>query len=91
MRHGHADQLHRQRQLRQIARRRRRVNVWRHGHADQLHRQRQRRRLGGGGVFNCYGPATVTLTNCTISGNSATGSGGGVYSGRKATYGVTPR
>ena len=37
-RHGHADQLHRQRQLRQP--RRRRGNNYRHGHADQLHRQR---------------------------------------------------
>ena len=43
--------------------------------ADQLHRQRQLRRYGngngygnGGGVAN---DGTATLTNCTVSGNSA--------------------
>ena len=49
----------------------------RHDHADRLHRQRQlrqrrRRRprqLDGG---------TATLTNCTISGNSAAVDGGGL-------------
>ena len=51
--------------------RRRPVQQRRHGHADQLHRQRQLRLLdnGGGGVFNLGG--TTTLTNCTVSGNSA--------------------
>ena len=39
----HADQLHRQRQLRR-QQRRRPVQLRRHDHADQLHRQRQLRR-----------------------------------------------
>ena len=94
-RHNHADQLHRQRQLR------RRVGgglftnsagtttltnctvsgnsaagaaAWhqlrRHDDADQLHRQRQLRRQSGGGLINYFG-GTMTLTNCTVSGNSA--------------------
>ena len=42
-RHGHADQLHRQRQLRRQPRRRP-GQLRRHGDADQLHRQRQHRR-----------------------------------------------
>ena len=40
-------------------------------HADQLHRQRQFRNqpgLGGGGVRNA---GTATLSNCTLSGNTA--------------------
>ena len=44
LRHDHADQLHRQRKLRQ-QRRRRPVQQLRHGHADQLHRQRKLRPL----------------------------------------------
>ena len=73
----------------------------RHGHSDQLHRQRQLRRSrrrpcathGSLALTNCtvsgnsasgdrrrrghfYG--TATLTSCTVSGNSA-GLGGGVY------------
>ena len=32
----------------------------------------------GGGVFNS-GTANLTLTGCTVSGNSAGGSGGGVF------------
>ena len=92
--HGHADQLHRQRQLRQLRRRRHLptprhgdadqlhrqrqlrqhdggglASSRRHGHADQLHRQRQLRRRTGGGLYNLDG--TATLTNCTVSGNSA--------------------
>ena len=34
---------------------------------------------GGGGVYNVN--ATLTLTNCTLSGNSAGNYGGGVYNG----------
>ena len=51
-------------------RQRRRPGQRRHDHADQLHRQRQLRRrlLGGGGLYN---GGTLTLTNCTVSGNSA--------------------
>ena len=40
----------------------------RHDHADQLHRQRQLRRISGGGLSTSSG--TITLTNCTVSGNS---------------------
>ena len=76
-RHGHADQLHRQRQLRR-QRRRRPVQPQRHGHADQLHRQRQLRRDVGGGLYNGV-DGTATLTNCTVSGNSAGFGGGGLF------------
>ena len=48
--------------------RRRAVQRRRHGHADRLHRQRKLRRQGGGGL-DSHG--TTTLTNCTVSGNSA--------------------
>ena len=41
----------------------------RHVGVDQLHRQRQLRQLDGGGLFDSGG--TTTLTNCTVSGNSA--------------------
>ena len=47
-----------------------------HGHADRLHRQRQLRRLRRRPGHYAYG--TTTLTNCTVSGNSAAGNGGGV-------------
>ena len=58
--------------------RRRPVQRRRHGHADQLHRQRQLRQLGnGGGLYNLGG--TTTLTNCTVSGNSAAIDGGGLF------------
>ena len=77
-RHGHADQLHRQRQLRRQRRRRPVQQLRRHDHADQLHRQRQLRRRNGGGLYELGG--TTTLTNCTVSGNSAAGSGGGLDS-----------
>ena len=41
-----------------------------HGHADRLHGQRQHPPASyGGGLDNHYG--TLTLTNCTVSGNSA--------------------
>ena len=50
LRHGHADQLHRQRQLRR-RRRRRPVQLRRHDDADQLHRQRNSA-ANGGGLFN---------------------------------------
>ena len=73
-RHGHADQLHRQRQLRR-RQRRRPVQLRQHGHADQLHRQRQLRRSTAAACRTAYG--TTTLTNCTVSGNSATANGGG--------------
>ena len=43
-RHGHADQLHRQRQLRQPPAAAACSTLRRHDHADQLHRQRQLRR-----------------------------------------------
>ena len=69
-----ADQLHRQRQLRR--RRRRRHRARRHGDADQLHRQRQLRRHRRRRPASTTG--TATLTNCTVSGNSAHG-GGGVH------------
>ena len=48
-------------------------------HADQLQRQRQlrsRRPYGPGGVESA---GTTTLTNCTVSGNSAGNDGGGLY------------
>ena len=50
----------------------------RHDHADRLHHQRQLRRNGGGLFTDGYG--TTTLTNCTVSGNSASENGGGLYS-----------
>ena len=68
-RHDHADQLHRQRQLRQ-RQRRRPGQLRRHDHADQLHRQRQLRQSNGGGLYN-DADGTTTLTDCTVSGNSA--------------------
>ena len=73
------------------------LSTRRHGHADQLHRQRQLRRCSGGGLYD--GGGTTTLTNCTVSGNSAS-YGGGLYndggtttltnctvSGNSASYG----
>ena len=44
-----------------------------HDHADRLHRQRQLRRcLGGGlGTVGLGGINTLTLTNCTVSGNTS--------------------
>ena len=54
----------------------------RHDDADQLHRQRQHvtgSRLGGG----MYNGGTTTLTNCTVSGNTA-GAGGGMRQRRHA-------
>ena len=51
--------------------------------ADQLHCQRQLRWNNGGGwptlraAFDLHG--TTTLTNCTLSGNTAGNDGGGVY------------
>ncbi len=71
-RHDRADQLHRQRKFRRRHRRRpgqQCLGKLRHGHVDQLHRQRQLRQHGGG--LDNFGPATVTLTNCTVSGNFA--------------------
>ena len=49
--------------------RRRRVQQLRHGHADQLHRQRQLRPYARRRPVQLRG--TTTLTNCTVSGNSA--------------------
>src|SRR5262249_43809962 len=65
-RQGHADQLHRQRQLRGNRRRR-------------VHRGRGRRVLHlRGGFFLITRDAFTNLNNCTVSGNSATGDGGGL-------------
>ena len=61
----------------------RRYGELRHGDAHRLHRQRQLRGgadssgSAGGGVFNSR-YANLTLTDCTVSGNSAYGGGGGV-------------
>ena len=72
----------------------RRSGELRHGDAHRLHRQRQHRRQrtdnygvtaqhtpfsygGGGGVFNSS-TANLTLTGCTVSGNSAGLGGGGL-------------
>ena len=52
------------------ANRRRPVQRSRHDHADQLHRQRQLRRTAAAALFDNSG-GTTTLTNCTVSGNSA--------------------
>ena len=66
----------------------------RHAHADQLHRQRQLRHAtprtsptGAGGLYN---GGTLTLTNCTVSGNTASGvfTGGGVVNGTR--YNTAP-
>ena len=47
--------------------------------ADQLHRQRQLRQPIGGGVFmEPTTGGTATLTNCTVSGNSADSSAAAV-------------
>ena len=48
----------------------------RHAHADQLHHQRQLRQASAAAACQCHG--TATLTNCTISGNSASIAGGGL-------------
>ncbi|HEX9005557.1 MAG TPA: putative Ig domain-containing protein, partial [Blastocatellia bacterium] len=44
----------------------------------------------GGGIYNTgnEGGAAITLTNCTLSGNSVTGSGGPVTAGGLANYAV---
>ena len=66
LRHADADQLH---PLGQLGRRRRRRHrQLRHGDADQLHPVGQLGRLRGGGIVNS---GTATLTNSTLSGNSA--------------------
>ena len=92
---GDAHQLHPQRKLRTL--RRRGVNIGAgDGDAHRLHPQRKLRTDHGGGVEN-FGKAT--LTNCTIAGNSAGASGGGIeaqatvavtfstFTGNRATYG----
>ena len=71
----HADQLHRQRQLRRVLRRRR-VHQRRLDDAEKLHRQRQLERVLGGGLTSSN--ATTTLSGVTISGNSAV-IGGGLF------------
>ena len=86
--HDHADRLHRQRKLRHLQRRRCGRRGGQHGHVDRLHRQRKHRRNirdygAGGGVAN--GGGTMTLTDCTVSGNSAFNNGGGLI----AFYGAT--
>ena len=90
------------------------MQLRRHDHADQLHRQRQLRQptaaaacattggtttltnctvsgnsasYDGGGLYN-YG-GTTTLTNCTVSGNSASGNGGGLYNDYGGTTTLT--
>ena len=74
-------------QRRQLRRRRRprwRLAQLRHVGVDQLHRQRQLRGGGGGGgLYNSGG--TTTLTNCTVSGNSALSGGGLSDSGGTTT------
>ena len=65
----------------------------RHPDADQLHPVGQlglrRRRISGGGIDN-YGTATLTLTNSTLSGNSAAFSGGGgIFNSGTATVTLT--
>ena len=50
------------------------ADLRRHDHADQLHRQRQLRPPAAA----CQLGGTATLTNCTVSGNSASGNGGGL-------------
>ena len=49
--------------------------------SDQLRRQRELRTDGGG--VNTDNIGTTTLTNCTVSGNSASASGGGLYVKRR--------
>ena len=56
--------------------RRRPVQQRRHDHADQLHRQRQLRYRQRRRRCSTMA-ARLTLTNCTVSGNSAAGDGGG--------------
>ena len=50
----------------------------RHGHADQLHRQRQHRQRQRRRPVQRRHDGTTTLTNCTVSGNSAGSNGGGL-------------
>ena len=58
--------------------RRRPVQLQRHDHADQRHCQRQLRRRTAAACPTYDG--TTTLTDCTVSGNSASsGDGGGVF------------
>ena len=77
--HGDADaQQHRQRQHRR--RQRRRHLHQRHGDADQQHRQRQHRRRAAAAASHSDG--TVTLTDSTVSGNTASGGGGGIATRR---------
>ena len=54
----------------------RRRGGWQSCHGDRLHRQRQLCQPLGGGLYNRGG--TTTLTNCTISANSAASFGGGL-------------
>ena len=88
-RHARDGRLHRQRQFGRLRRRRDRLPGRRH-HALQLHDQRQLRRWrqpltgSGGGVLD-FG-ATLTLTNCTFSGNSASGNGGGLGNGNSGLW-----
>ena len=79
-RHGHADQLHRQRQLRHwLHRPGRRPVQRRHGHADNCtvsgNSASSRRRP----VPTNYAAVSTTLTGCTISNNSSNGIGGGLF------------
>ena len=73
-RHDHADRLHRQRQL--PASTAAGCAISRHDHADRLHHQRQHSSSIGGGVDNYNGARGAT--NCTVSGNTAAGDGGGL-------------
>ena len=42
------------------------------------HHKWPRQQLSGGGIYNDHG--TLTVSNCTVNGNSATlGDGGGIY------------
>ena len=59
-------------------------------HADQLHRQRQLApSFVGGGLYNSPFDATATLTNCTVSGNSAGDGGGGLSNGSPDGHGTS--
>ena len=82
-RHGHADRLHRQRQLRRPATAAACTSIRRHGHADRLHRQRQLRGQRRRRPDQLVG--TATLTDCTVSGNSAGIDGGGLINVGTAT------
>ncbi len=75
-RHDHADQLHVSGNSADQRRRPVYNEQW-HDHPDQLQRQRQLRLLQRRRTVQLL--RTTTLTNCTVSGNSAGNFGGGLY------------